>query len=89
MNTPSTTDWLKTIDHTAHLLPDIVEGQAIPIADLHQAAAVCGWITEVPEANQSRFADLCANESIEFLATSGRMCIALAIQRLKEQEGTK
>lgn len=47
----NTHQWLHTIEQTSLLLHDIVEGRAVSVADLHKAAAVCGWITDYESAD--------------------------------------
>lgn len=84
MTTP--TDWLRTIQHTANMLPDIVEGQPVSVADLHKAAAVSGWIAEAPQDDQDLVAEVYTNTSPETLAQWGRAYLALALRRLEEQE---
>lgn len=84
----SISDWLDTIAHTARLLPDIVEGQPISVANLHKAAAVSGWITDAPQADQDIITEACTIDDPEHLAAVGRAYLALAIQRHQEQQET-
>lgn len=82
----NTADWLDTIAHTARLLPDIVEGQPINVADLHKAAAVCGWITDTPPEVPQVLDKHYPHETPETLAHIGRGYLAAAIQRHQEQQ---
>lgn len=84
MTTP--TDWLRTIQHTASILPDIVEGQPVSIADLHKAAAVSGWIADADRGVVDGILDCDSNIPTDTLADMGRLYLAAALRRLNEQE---
>ncbi|MGN8942120.1 hypothetical protein [Ligilactobacillus salivarius] len=80
------TDRLNIIAHTSRILHDIVEGHPVSTADLHKAAAVSGWIAETPQADQNIVAELYTDSTPERLADLGRAFLALALNRMEEQE---
>lgn len=82
------TDWLNIIAHTSRILHDIVEGHPVSTADLHKAAAVSGWITDAPQADQDIITEACIIDDPEHLAAVGRAYIALAIQRHEQENQT-